>query len=293
MSGKVYAQVYSMIRTFPEGLIDALNYFSEVGYDGVELVGANTDGLDADDFKKLLEELHLKVAAIHSIGGVEDMNFAGKLGVRYITTDCHPVTKTREEIQEICDSLNRMGAEYRAAGLKLVLHNHADEFDFLSDSDEKVRIYEYLLKHTDPELLGFELDAGWAALAGVDVAELIRAYPGRFVFIHVKECDRLAQTPEDLEHFPKRIFNESLPKDPVTGVPILTEEQKRELYETRSWNKALGKGLIDWPAVVKAADEQGCEAYISEREYYHYDGSDGTAACCVKLDYDYMRSVMG
>lgn len=293
MSGKVYAQVYSMIRTFPEGLIDALKYFSQVGYDGVELVGANTDGLDVDAFKKLLEDLGLKVAAVHSIGGLEDMNFAKKLGVSCITTDCHPVTKTKEEIQGICDSLNRMGEEYKKAGLKLVLHNHADEFACISDTDEKVRIYEYLLQHTDASLLGFELDAGWAALAGVDIPALIRAYPGRFVFIHVKECDRQAQTPEELAHFPRSIFNESLPKDPKTGVPILTEEQKAQLYETRNWNKALGKGIIDWAEVVRAADEQGCEAYISEREYYHYDGSDGTAACCVKLDYDYMRSVIG
>lgn len=293
MNGKVYAQVYSMIRTFPEGLIDALNYFSKVGYDGVELVGSNTDGLTVDAFIELLEQLHLKVAAVHSIGGVEDMNFARKLKVTSITTDCHPVTKTREEIQGICDNLNRMGKEYQDFGLKLVLHNHADEFDFISDMDEKVRIYEYLLTHTDPELLGFELDAGWAALTGIDIPKLIRSYPGRFPFIHVKECDRLAATPEDLEHFPKRIFHKDLPRDPVTGIPILTEEQKQDLYETRNWNKALGKGIIDWAEVVKAAEEQGCQAYISEREYYHYDGSDGTASCCVKLDYDYMRRIIG
>lgn len=90
MKDKVYAQVYSMIRTFPEGLVDALKYFSEVGYDGVELVGSNTDGLTLEEFKNLLDQLNLKVAAVHSIGGVEDMNFAKALGVKYITTDCHP-----------------------------------------------------------------------------------------------------------------------------------------------------------------------------------------------------------
>lgn len=291
MEGKVYAQVYSMIRTFPEGLVDALKYFSEVGYDGVELVGVNTDGLTLDEFKALLEELHLKVAAVHSIGGVEDMEFAKALGVKYITTDCHPQTKTREEILGICEQLNALADKCKAYGLKLALHNHADEFTWVKGEEGKTRIYDLLLEYTDHEKVGFELDAGWAALTGVDIPEMIRNNPGRFPFVHVKECDRLAATEEDLEHFPKRIFNAGLPKDPETGVPILTEEQKASLYETRNWNKALGKGIIDWKALVETADAQGCEAYISEREYYHYEGSDGTAACCVKLDYDYLRSL--
>lgn len=291
MKDKVYAQVYSMIRTFPDGLIDALKYFSEVGYDGVELVGANTDGLTVAEFQALLEQLHLKVAAVHSIGGIEDMNFARTLGVKYITTDCHPQKKTREEILSICTELNQLAEEYQRNGLKLILHNHADEFSWIVGEEGKTRIYDLLLSQTDPEKLGFELDVGWAALTGVDLVKLIRDNPGRFPLIHVKECDRPAATEEDLEHFPKRIFNESLPKDPVTGIPILTEEEKQSLYETRNWNKALGKGIIDWKALVSAADAQGCEAYISEREYYHYEGSDGTAACCVRLDYDYLRKL--
>lgn len=291
MQNKVYAQVYSIIRTFPEGLIDALKYFSEVGYDGIELVGANTDGLSVEEFKQLLRDLNLKVAAVHSIGGVEDMNFAKALGVKYISTDCHPLKKTREEILQIAADLNKMGEEYATEGLKLVLHNHADEFTWVKGEEGKTRIYDLLIEHTNPAFLGFELDVGWVALTGADIVGYIKNNPGRFPLIHVKECDRLAATPEDLEHFPKRIFNADLPRNPETGVPILTEEQKQDLYETRNWNKGLGTGIIDWKALVEAADAQGCEAYISEREYYHYEGADGTAKCCAKLDYDFLRSL--
>ena len=291
MKDKVYAQVYSMIRTFPEGLIDALKYFSKVGYDGVELIGTNTDGLSREEFLQLLKDLNLKVIAVHSIGSVEDMKYAKAMGVKYLSSDCHPQTKTREEILGICDELNQQAAGFKEYGLKMILHNHADEFTWVKGEEGKTRIYDLLLEHTDPDLVAFELDVGWAAIAGADVVDYVRRHPGRFPVIHVKECSRVYKTEEDLEHFPKRIFNAGLPRNPETGVPILTEEQKADLYETRSWNCGLGTGIIDWKALVEVADAQGCEAYISEREYYHYAGSDGTAACCVQLDYDFLRSL--
>lgn len=291
MQDKVYAQVYSMIRSFPEGLVDALHYFSEVGYDGVELVNVNTDGLPLEEFKALLQKLNLKVAAIHGIGSDEDAAFAKELGVKYLTFDVHPKDNTREEIARACEEVNKRAHLLAEQGLKIAIHNHADEFAWVEGEEGKTRVYDLLLEYTDPAVIGFELDTGWAAIAGADVVAYVKEHPGRFPFIHVKECDRLARNEEDLEHFPKRIFNAGVPRDPESGRPILTEEMKADLYETRNWNKALGEGIIDWKTLKEVADAQGCEAYISEREYYHYEGSDGTAACCVKLDYDYLRSL--
>lgn len=291
MKGKVYAQVYSLIRTFPEGLIDALHYFSEVGYDGIELIGDNTDGLSLEEFKALLKKLNLKVAAIHGLGVKSDAAFAKVMGAKYISTDIHPEERTREEILGFCEELNQRGNALKEDGLKIILHNHADEFGWIKGEEGKTRIYDLLLAHTDPAVLGFELDVGWAALTGVDIIGYIQNNPGRFPIIHVKECDRLAATEEELEHFPKRIFAAKEMERDEKGVPILSEEIKAQLYESRNWNKKLGAGIIDWPALVAAADAQGCEAYVSEREYYHYEGSDGTAKCCAKLDYEYLRSL--
>ncbi len=98
MKDKVYAQVYSLIRTLPEGLIDALHYFSETGYDGVELIGDNTGGLPVEAFRNLLQELHLKVAAVHGLGVKSDAAFAKAMGAKYISTDITPKECTREEI---------------------------------------------------------------------------------------------------------------------------------------------------------------------------------------------------
>lgn len=289
MVGKVYAQVYSLIRVEREGLIDALREFSEVGYDGVEIVGANTGGLLVNEFKELLKQLKLDVIAIHGFGSEEDVELAKELGIGYVAFDASFSDKTREAVLKTCAELNEKGKALKERGIMLTIHNHADEFMWVKGEEGKTRVYDILLENTDPEYVGFQLDTGWAVRAGADVIEYIRNNPGRFPLIHVKECTKAAQTEEELEHFPKSIISQI--KRDEHGTPIFTEEIKSQLYETRNWNRGLGQGLIDWKKLVEVADAQGCVAYINEREYYHFEGSDGTPSCCVKLDYDYLRSL--
>ena len=64
--GKVYAQTYSLLRQEREGILEALKTISEIGYDGVELIGQNTGGLTTAEFKKYLEDLNLSVISVHS-----------------------------------------------------------------------------------------------------------------------------------------------------------------------------------------------------------------------------------
>lgn len=289
MDGKVYAQVYSLIRAEHDGLIDALYEFSKAGYDGVEIVSANTGDLPVDEFKELLKTLNLKVIAIHGWGTEEEVSLAKELGVRYVAFDAKFENKTREAVVRTCKELNEKGRALKAQGLMLTIHNHADEFMWVEGEEGKTRVYDILLSDTDPEYVGFQLDTGWAVRAGADIIAYIRNNPGRFPLIHIKECTKTAENAEELEHFPKSIISR-IQRD-EHGTPVFTDEIKAQLYETRSWNKGLGQGLIDWKKLVEAADAQGCEAYINEREYYHFEGSDGTASCCVRLDYDYLRSL--
>jgi len=49
--------------------------------------------------------------------------------------------------------------------------------------------------------------------------------------------------------------------------------------------------LIDWKRLAELANAQGCEAFISEREYYHFEGSDGTAISAAEFDYNFLRNL--
>ena len=79
INGKVFIQLYSIVRQEREGHLEVFRKLSEIGYDGVELLGYNTNGLSFEDYKQLLSDLNLKVNGSHNLHTDEDLEFAAKL----------------------------------------------------------------------------------------------------------------------------------------------------------------------------------------------------------------------
>lgn len=113
-------------------------------------------------------------------------------GVEYLTTSNNQLKSLQslDELQRYCEYYNAIGKLCRESGLKFAFHNHADEFGWL----EGVRIYDYLLEHTDPKLVSFQADIYWMDVGGVSAAEYFRAYPGRFLSWHVKDYQELGHS---------------------------------------------------------------------------------------------------
>ena len=291
MKEKVFAQLYSIVRQEREGHLDAFRRFSEIGYDGVELLGNNTNGLSFEDYKKLLEELNLKAISSHNLHTEEDFDFAVKLGLKYAVLGGCDAVRDEEKLKRICEEWNEIGRKLAPFGLKGVIHNHGEEFCWMDEEKKEKRIYDYIAENTDPKYIGFELDVGWVVRAGLDPVAYINQYAGRIPLIHMKECAYAAKDFEDLEHFPSRVLQMGEPKI-VNGVPYFSEEQKEILNNSRKWNVELGTGIVDFKAIVKAADAQGCEAYVNEREYYQLDKvPDADPVKCAALDYQYLRAL--
>lgn len=291
MQYKVFAQLYSLVRQEREGHIDALRQISEIGYDGVELLGYNTNGLTIEEYRSLLKELHLAAISSHNLHTDEDYDFAAQLGLKYSVIAGPDAQRDEEKLKKICEEWNETGRKLRKYGLKGVIHNHGEELCFLDEEKKEKRIYDFLMEHTDPELIGFELDVGWVVRAGVDPVALLKQYAGRFPLLHMKECAYAAEDFDDLEHFPHRVLEMGKPKM-VNGVPYFSEEQKAILDNSRKWNVELGGGIVDFPAIIRAAEAQGCEAYVNEREYYHLKSvPDSDPVKCAELDYQYLRAL--
>ena len=135
---------------------------------------------------------------------------------------------TLDDWKWCADLMNRMGERTRVAGLTLCYHNHNIEFQPYGG-----RVgYDVLLAETDPALVKFEMDVGWVVAGGRDPARYLRAHPGRFPLLHIK----------DLSATTKANWTMSMiPAD-------------------------LGEGMIDWREVFAAARVGGVKHYFVEQE---------------------------
>ena len=296
MKDKVYSQVYSILKTSREGVLEAIKGLAEIGFDGIEAMGTNTGGLSREDFHKFIDDLGIRIISFHSLLDDNDREFAQEFGAKF--TDVRPLEPlvTTDDCKRSAEVMTQACEHLRKFGLTGIVHNHASEFRKAADDPEHT-LYDLLLKYTDPDLVKFELDVGWAARAGVNVGDLIRKYAGRFPALHVKECDAVAACDDDLDHFPKKVMEmmkveraAGNDEKVVKGAPVFSPAQIEILCNSRSWNAELGKGLIDWKDVIAAADAQGCQAYISEREFFGFYGHEGDPFEFAKRDYAVMRS---
>jgi sugar phosphate isomerase/epimerase len=84
----------------------------------------------------------------------------------------------------VADDFNAAGEAAQAMGLGFGYHNHAWEFESLSDGTTP---YDLLLERCDPSLVSMQMDIFWAVHAGADPLQYFGAYPGRFTSVHVKD----------------------------------------------------------------------------------------------------------
>lgn len=302
MKSKIYAQLYSLLKTNQARSREVLEQLSEIGYDGVELMGTNTCGMTTAEYKKYIQDLHLDPISSHNLTTPEDFAWAQEMGIRHGDIRADLGDGSYDAIMRACEEMNRQGKERAAYGIGAVLHNHSQEFRKVTGrEDEEDRIYDVLIKNTDPAYVNFELDCGWCAFSGCDPVEYVTKYAGRFPVIHVKEALRTAYCDDELEHFPADVLRIGPPIRPhnpkaakegfLADLTFFTEEQANILYWGRHWNGPLGQGIIDWPALSAALEAQGIEAYICEREYFSYEGG-GSAYICAKHDYEYLKKLL-
>ena len=81
------------------------------------------------------------------------------------------------------ERLNELGPKAKAAGLKLLWHNHDNEFVEM----EEGLPFDYLMQNTDPKLVQCEMDIYWVKKGGGDPLEMLKKYAGRIPILHVKD----------------------------------------------------------------------------------------------------------
>jgi sugar phosphate isomerase/epimerase len=271
---KIYVQMYSFASFSPTENEKNFADAAKLGFQGVELFGPNF-AMPPQQLAETLMKYGLEAVSLHaSTDMIEDMiPLAETLGMRFMGIGMHYIPDVPAAIQ-FAEQLNQIGEVCAKHGIMLTYHNHTQEF---LECDGKT-ILDIIAENTNPALIGLELDAGWCAAAGVDPIAFINKHAGRVKLIHLKES--------------KEVIGVQSPMNPADiqidefGRPKFTEKQLKEMEYMKSINCPAGEGIVDWSKLKAAADAQGCEAYIVEREHtYANERYD-----CLKADIEYYKN---
>ena len=155
---------------------------------------------------------------------------------------------------------NEHGKLTKKFGMKILIHNHTQEFELLDDG--KTTQYDVLLAETDPALVAMQLDIGWASVAGQDILAMFKKNPGRYELWHVKDAVGM-----------KAID------------PSLTPDQRRPKTKL----VPVGQGEIDYKAIFAKADQAGMKHFCIEQDNAA-EGGDSMASA--KACYDGLVRVL-
>ena len=174
---------YGYLPTDPARLSD------ELAQRSLWVAGGTMHGLSGlhrpDDFDAIADQTR-RVAALTAATGGKHLIFVPVPGYRDDTTGAYlePAELGADEWRRMIGAIDRLGQivaeEY---GLTLQFHPHAD---YHVETQEQT---ERFLDDTDPRFVSLCLDTGHLAYRRADVPALIRNYPERIGYVHIKQMD--------------------------------------------------------------------------------------------------------
>lgn len=209
-------QLYSVksilnAKNYAEKHAEVLVALAKMGYSFVEVAGYGDGefyGVSPEQFKTDVEAAGLKVLSSHINHGLSKNEYqSGDLtkalewwresisahkaaGVKYIVVPYAPVPATLADLQLYCEYLTAIGRLCAAEGIRFGYHNHSHEFQKV----EGEVMYDYMIEHTDPEYVFFQMDVYWTVIGKAAPVEYFKRYPGRFTLLHIKDYREVGQS---------------------------------------------------------------------------------------------------
>jgi sugar phosphate isomerase/epimerase len=266
-SGILGLQLYSVRDDMMKDPLGSLKKLAEMGYVYVEhanYIDRKFYGYSAAEFKKILDDLGLKMISGHTVMGrnhwdeskkdfsdswkmtVED---AATLKQKYVISPSmdNSMRKTYDGLKHYMEIFNKCGELCNKYGMKFGYHNHDFEFSEMLNNE---KVFDIIMKNIDPKLVVVQLDIGNLYNGGAKAIDIVNQYPGRFENVHVKD------------------------------------EIKSSGGEDKYESCILGEGIVNSRKVIDLATKiGGTTCYIIEQE--SYQGKPPMA--CVKTDLEIMR----
>jgi sugar phosphate isomerase/epimerase len=235
--GPIGLQLYSLREQFAKDVPATMDQVQKFGFKYVETAG--TYGLTVAKFREQLDARGLKAISGHfpydqCRDHIEDVAREAKvLGLQYVGCAWIPHKDPFDEktCRDAAAVFNRAGEALAKHGLKFFYHTHGYEFLPYGNGT----LFDLLMAETKPEFVRFQMDIFWIVQPGQDPVKLLEKYGKRFELMHLKDMKK--GTPSG-----------------STGHSDVTNDVP------------FGTGMIDMPAVLKAAKKNGVKWYFVEDE---------------------------
>ncbi|MCU6712402.1 sugar phosphate isomerase/epimerase [Paenibacillus sp. J5C_2022] len=189
-------QMYSLRDEAERDFLGTLKKVTDIGYEAAELAGCFN--MPAKRLRSEVQALGLIIPSMivsinfNTISKMasdlaRDLEYADELGVKWIVSPWIPVSEvpSMDEVNYLTEVLSRCGEQVRSAGMKYAIHNHESEFKVVDGTT----MLDRLLEQVPADLLGLELDIGWAALAGQDAGQYMHRYKERIAGVHMRDFE--------------------------------------------------------------------------------------------------------
>lgn len=260
-------QLYSVRDDMKKDPVGTLTQLAKIGYRHVEhanYIDRKFYGYTAKEFKKILDDLGLKMPCGHTVMGKNHWDVAKKdftdawkytvddaayMGQKYVISPWmdESMRKTYDDLVRYLDVFNLSGELCQKSGMKFGYHNHWAEF---TEQLNGMKLFDIMMQKLDVNKVVMQLDIGNMYIGGAKALDVIGQYPGKFEMIHVKD-----------------------------EVAVDTAEK----YESA----ILGKGIIPVKEVLDICRKTGgTQVYIIEQE--SYQGKAPLA--CMKENFEIMKN---
>ena len=227
-------QSFGMRKEIEEDFPGTLKTVKALGFDGIEMCSphgnfykqagfGNLTAVPPAEIKRQIEDSGLFCESAHFEAHevlVDDLaktiDYAAALGLEDIVMSGSTFGEdgTVDDIKQWGERCNEAGEAVNAAGLRLGYHNH-----LIGPIVEEKPQYEHVMDALDPDLVTMQFQ--FAAISGgYDIEYYLDKYAGRYSSLHLSDYD-----------------------------PAMKSRRPGRLGAT----VPIGEGMIDWPAVLRAA----------------------------------------
>jgi sugar phosphate isomerase/epimerase len=197
-------QLYSVRADMTKDPLGTLKLLADMGYKYVEhanYINRKFYGRTAAEFKKVLDDLGLKMLSGHTVMGKQHWDDSKKdftdawkftvedaavVGQKYVVSPSLDVSMrtTYDDLVRYMGVFNKSGELCKKSGMKFGYHNH--DFEFSQKLNDK-KVFDIIMENTDPGLVAQQLDMGNLYNGGAKAIDIAKQYPGRFELMHVKD----------------------------------------------------------------------------------------------------------